>query len=368
MAAGVGGGLGEYFDVDPVLFRVLFATAAFFGGVGVLAYLLAWAVIPERATPHAAVDRWIGELRRRRVPVWLVMLVGGLVAWGIGFSWWVPRPFLPLLVVAVVLAALIARRGPARPGPAEPPADAVDLTKPGPAADGSRPEWREETRRWIAEAGAAARERRRRARPMLLATLGTLTAGLGAIAAADAVRGVAIPVYFWFGFATVLLGLLVGLVLRRTPWSLTVLLIPAVAGLVAFGGSGASLHDGFGQRQWTPTGAPQPHYRLAFGQGTLDLRHLAPSSGSRTIDVVLGAGQVKLLLPTTMNATVNATIHLGQITVDGPTPGQRDSPGTQKVAGGFDLNRVLLPPASATGPAVTITVQATDGQILIRRG
>ena len=82
----------------------------------------------------------------------------------------------------------------------------------------------------------------------------------------DAVWGIAIPVYFWVVSATVLLGLLVGLVLRRTPWSVAVLLVPAVAGIVAFGGSGASLHDGFGQRQWTPTGAPDSHYRRTLPQ------------------------------------------------------------------------------------------------------
>ena len=37
VAAGVAGGLGEYFGVDPVLFRVLFAVGAFFGGAGILA-------------------------------------------------------------------------------------------------------------------------------------------------------------------------------------------------------------------------------------------------------------------------------------------------------------------------------------------
>src|SRR5690242_15243747 len=81
VGAGVAGGLGAYFGVDPVLFRVLFAVSAFFGGAGVIAYLLAWAVIPEQGTEQAAVDSWIGELRRRRVPVWAVVVAAGLLLW-----------------------------------------------------------------------------------------------------------------------------------------------------------------------------------------------------------------------------------------------------------------------------------------------
>jgi phage shock protein PspC (stress-responsive transcriptional regulator) len=39
MIAGVAGGLGEYFGVDPVLFRVGFVAATLLSGVGLLAYL-----------------------------------------------------------------------------------------------------------------------------------------------------------------------------------------------------------------------------------------------------------------------------------------------------------------------------------------
>src|SRR4051812_49999389 len=99
VAAGVSSGLGDYFGVDPVLFRVLFATAAFFGGAGILAYLLAWAAIPEAGTEHAAIDGWVRELRRRRVPFWVAIVVAGLFLWVIAFSWWAPEPFFPVLVV-----------------------------------------------------------------------------------------------------------------------------------------------------------------------------------------------------------------------------------------------------------------------------
>ena len=39
MISGVAGGLGEYFGVDPVLFRVGFVAATLLSGVGALAYL-----------------------------------------------------------------------------------------------------------------------------------------------------------------------------------------------------------------------------------------------------------------------------------------------------------------------------------------
>jgi len=44
---GVCSGLGKYFALDPVLLRVLWAIAFFVGGAGLLAYIIAWIIIPE---------------------------------------------------------------------------------------------------------------------------------------------------------------------------------------------------------------------------------------------------------------------------------------------------------------------------------
>jgi len=44
---GVCGGIGNYFNVDPVLVRVVWAVSFFAGGIGLLGYLLAWIIIPE---------------------------------------------------------------------------------------------------------------------------------------------------------------------------------------------------------------------------------------------------------------------------------------------------------------------------------
>ncbi len=45
---GVCGGIAEYFDIDPVLVRLLWVVAALVWGVGVLAYIIAWIIIPAR--------------------------------------------------------------------------------------------------------------------------------------------------------------------------------------------------------------------------------------------------------------------------------------------------------------------------------
>jgi len=42
------GGLGDYFDLDPVFFRLFFLVSLFFGGSGALAYLILWIMIPEK--------------------------------------------------------------------------------------------------------------------------------------------------------------------------------------------------------------------------------------------------------------------------------------------------------------------------------
>ncbi len=45
--AGVCGGIGEYFNVDPTLIRLLWLFISIMGGSGVLAYIIAWIIIPE---------------------------------------------------------------------------------------------------------------------------------------------------------------------------------------------------------------------------------------------------------------------------------------------------------------------------------
>jgi phage shock protein C len=45
--AGVCGGIGEYFDVDPILIRIIFVAATFAGGAAIFVYIICWIIIPE---------------------------------------------------------------------------------------------------------------------------------------------------------------------------------------------------------------------------------------------------------------------------------------------------------------------------------
>lgn len=46
--AGVCGGLGEYFDIDPTIIRLIWLAMIFAVGSGVLAYIIAWIIVPEK--------------------------------------------------------------------------------------------------------------------------------------------------------------------------------------------------------------------------------------------------------------------------------------------------------------------------------
>lgn len=52
--AGVCGGMAEYFDVDPVIIRILFILMVLFGGSGILLYIAAIIIIPQK--PYAVAD------------------------------------------------------------------------------------------------------------------------------------------------------------------------------------------------------------------------------------------------------------------------------------------------------------------------
>lgn len=46
--AGICGGLGEYFTIDPVIIRLIWVLTLLIGGSGIVIYLLAWLLVPRK--------------------------------------------------------------------------------------------------------------------------------------------------------------------------------------------------------------------------------------------------------------------------------------------------------------------------------
>lgn len=48
--AGVAAGIARYFGIDPVIVRIVFVVSVFLNGVGILAYIILWLVVPRAKT------------------------------------------------------------------------------------------------------------------------------------------------------------------------------------------------------------------------------------------------------------------------------------------------------------------------------
>jgi phage shock protein PspC (stress-responsive transcriptional regulator) len=123
MLVGVAGGLGHYFGIDPVVFRIGFVLSLFFGGLGALAYLLLAVFVPTDGEPDRA-QRFGGRLQELGiwralglVAIAIVAFFGlaalaGIAAFAVGLGWGVP---VAIVIIAIgALLALAAFRGGAR--------------------------------------------------------------------------------------------------------------------------------------------------------------------------------------------------------------------------------------------------------------
>jgi phage shock protein PspC (stress-responsive transcriptional regulator) len=123
VVAGVAGGLGRYFGVDPVIFRIGFGLSVFFGGLGALAYLLLAVFVPTDGDPDRAqrfgrrlqgLGFWRG-LGLAAIAVLVVMglfaLAGG-AAFAVALGWGVPVAIVIIAIGALLVVA--AFRGGAR--------------------------------------------------------------------------------------------------------------------------------------------------------------------------------------------------------------------------------------------------------------
>jgi phage shock protein C len=124
--AGVCGGLGEYFLIDPTILRIIALALTVFGGSGLILYFILWIVIPTRSTTTKNSDDIIREnveeLKEKskkmaggdsKSLLGIILIVFGasllmenLGIMAFGFLW----KFWPILIVAAGLAILTKRK------------------------------------------------------------------------------------------------------------------------------------------------------------------------------------------------------------------------------------------------------------------
>ncbi|MGA9407166.1 MAG: PspC domain-containing protein [Bacteroidota bacterium] len=129
--AGVCGGLAEYFDVDPVIMRVLFVLLAFFGGSGFILYIACAIIMPKELFnldgPAAPVQSRSANARKL---FGIALIIGGAIVLfsNLGFfsffhvwdvSWSLVFPVLLILLGMAIIYYRQAEEAPATEQPAD---------------------------------------------------------------------------------------------------------------------------------------------------------------------------------------------------------------------------------------------------------
>jgi len=107
---GVCGGLGEYFDVDPVLVRVITVLLFLATGFGILAYIIAWIIIPKRPLDVVPVptnheySSWT-----RYLPGLILIGIGIILLIRENWFWFGWEEFWPIILIAIGLLLIFRR-------------------------------------------------------------------------------------------------------------------------------------------------------------------------------------------------------------------------------------------------------------------
>lgn len=306
---GVAGGLGRYFAVDPIVFRIGAVALALFGGAGVFLYLAVLLFVPvegEEAPPR-------GRLATIAGAVVLGIAALALIP-GAHFFLFGPGALLVLIAGGVAVYLLLRDR----------------------------------------EGGAARSDVLRVVRVIALAMALVLLAALLFVGSAWATAAGAGAVV-----AVVVLLLGAGLAVtaargRPIRWlAVPALVIAVPSGIVA--AADVDLTGGFGEREYRPASAAAvaPRYELAGGRMVIDLRNARLPAGPRPLNVDLEMGQAVLVVPKDVCVQTDARVGAGMVGVLG------------QHQGGFDVAVSDHPPAPPSAPRLDVNADLGMGALLV---
>jgi phage shock protein PspC (stress-responsive transcriptional regulator) len=392
--AGVAGGIADYLGIQPWLVRIAFVVMVPFGGFGVLAYLIAWLLIPVAGSNESLAS---GVLHRPpsgwRSYLGVALILLAVVILASAFS----DPQVIWAVALIAFGIFLFRQDDPRPpdrrppsggGPGPEPATATATLPPGPPAAAAvtttdplgPPPAVQDTATlpddlpvWSpppppsdpAAAWGAPPPRRPRRRPFLgpltfaVALIVTgLTLALDNLNVLNLTVGQHLAV-----FLTVLGGgLLVGTWWGRA-WGLIpvgLLAVPLVA-VTALAGP-VPVQGGVADRLFQPTTVAQVRddYRLAGGELVLDLSRVDFEPGAPPIKASVAGGRMLVVVPDEVAAEVRGRVGIGALDLLGheDAGAQVDSTVTEPA---------VKKPAKGVAPTVKLDLMAGYGVIEVRR-
>lgn len=108
--AGVCGGLGDYFAIDPTFIRIIAVLLALADAIGIVAYIVAWIIIPKEPvsaeiTPPKPTDSRKEEYIRwkRYLPGAILILIGVFIIIRQYYWWWHIERLWPALLIILGL-------------------------------------------------------------------------------------------------------------------------------------------------------------------------------------------------------------------------------------------------------------------------
>lgn len=363
---GVAGGIGDYFNVDPLLIRIGFVGLIIFGGAGLVLYLVAWLLMPAEGqdlSPVETVIRRIGMTPGRIITIAVVAVAVLLLinSWNTGFN--SGRDGLLWAGVVIVTGFLLIRRRDASPatagGSVVPVAIGVGVAAVifissfpiGGPFDGSGYLYvgplsidpvallavavivvgyllirrRDPASRASAVAAAPAAIApprapavRRPPSPLAWYVHAAVLIAVGVLALISQMADIEVEPAQFFGAALAVMG--IGLVIgawwgrARILILLALLLTPLAVGATFVT---APLEGGIGAPRFTPANAAElrDEYRLLTGSMTLDLTEL--SVGRRPVQIAasVAVGELVVILPRDASVEIRTRAGAGQVTL-----------------------------------------------------
>ena len=380
--AGVAGGLGRHFDIDPTIIRVLLVVLSFFGGAGVLLYAAIWLFVPEDGQADAPIEVST-DVRR------IILILAGVIAVSVVFgtpffgnSWGNGFP-IPVLVIGFVIVALFATRDQRRQSRNQnqppPPWGSV----PAPTQYGAAPyapegtsmststdtrvEQGQQPPAWMpppAPTYLLPPRPRRTGLVLFWPTLALIAIALGTLGIFDTSSTITVSAYGALAVGITGLALLVGAFVGR-PGGLIALGLASCIGLLVTSIVGvANGTNGFDNQDlsFTPSTSAtvRSDYFTPTGTIRLDLTQVADLAAlsGRTVNVGTNAGDITVTVPRGLNVHVVADVrYAGQINV-----------GDQMRDGlGQNLETTLTTSTSPTAPTLELAANIRFGQITVEQ-